>query len=335
MFPTNCRIGPIAIAFGCALALPAFAATYVTFAVPGAQVTNPIAINSNGDVVGNYGPENAPFNGFVRTSDGTITTFNVPGATDTYVSSINDQGVIVGTWDAQDEYYLPHGFVRSASGVITTFDPPGAYETMSAYISSNGTIAGTYYPGDLDPQLGYIMSSDGSFAVFTAPFGQTLSTVGAINVNGDVAGSFTDRTLFVRYSNGSLSTTTSGIVSGFIYVYGLNTSDQVVGTDYYSAGDIQHYIYINVPFLWANGSVNRILPSSGPDGGTTDARGINDNGDVAGSANGYGFLRASDGLITFFQVNSQPTGAAAINDSGVITGTTTTGSTISGYLRMP
>jgi hypothetical protein len=72
------KIQQITILLGCALFRRRFAASCVTFSIPGASVTWGADINNNGDVAGGYivslgtgGPSHA----FVRTSDGAITLF--------------------------------------------------------------------------------------------------------------------------------------------------------------------------------------------------------------------------------------------------------------------
>jgi hypothetical protein len=322
MFMTDSRIGRIAIVFGCALILPAFAASNIVFTVPGAFRTQPYTINNNGDVAGCYYPtDGSSCEAFVRTSDGTITTFAPPGAVNTFIGNINDSGAIAGTYIVIGDqgYYVSHGFVRSSSGVITTFDPPGASGTDTAFINDSGTIGGSY------GGTGYIESPDGTFTTFTGP-DNSLGYVAGINSNGDVGGSG-GKGLFVRTSDGTYYTISHNLGNYPGFVNGINASDEVVGTSE-TQGENPFYV-LTVPFVWTNGSrVEDFAP-----GLATSAFGINDNGDVVGGLGltGEGFLRSSAGQISVFNVGGESTAAYAINNSGVITGK----SGNSGFVQLP
>src|SRR5271154_2575905 len=63
--------------------------TILPFDVPGAQGTQPQAINAGGTVTGYYYDASFVIRGFLRAPDGTFTTFAAPGAT-----SVSGQGTI-------------------------------------------------------------------------------------------------------------------------------------------------------------------------------------------------------------------------------------------------
>src|SRR4029077_3352248 len=71
-------------------------ATFITFDVPGSNLTLPGAINPVGAITGLYGDANFVFHGFVRARDGTITTFDPAGSTFTEPIAINAAGAITG-----------------------------------------------------------------------------------------------------------------------------------------------------------------------------------------------------------------------------------------------
>lgn len=52
----------------------------LSFEVPGARVTLPLAINDAVAVTGSYYSATVPLAGFIRGPDGCITTFEVPGS---------------------------------------------------------------------------------------------------------------------------------------------------------------------------------------------------------------------------------------------------------------
>jgi hypothetical protein len=336
---TALSIGTLAIC--CALLSPAFPASNITFSVNG-ESTKPLAINSNGDVAGiyNYGSSYDATQAFVRTSDGTITTFNVPGANYTFVGNINDQGVIAGTYvvvgaDNVSTYY---GYVRSSAGVITTITPPGATDVDSAFINDNGVVAGNYN----GETAGYIMAPDGSFTTFTVT-GESFLNVSGININGDVGGATGSSPgvydgLFVRTSAGAYYTIAHDFGNAYLgfaggSAYGINASDEIVGTTIVLVNRFPGApIYITAPFSWTNGSnVQEFAPDVAQDEPVSEAYGLNDSGDIVGTFQYQGFLQASDGTITLFNVGAEHTAAYAINSSGVITGT----SGNNGFVRMP
>lgn len=332
---TTAKVGPIVAA--CLLTSSAFAASFTTFAVPGAWVTNPVSINSCGDIAGVHYTEGGPFHGFLRTNAGTLTTFDVAGATETSVSGINDQGEIAGTWSVQSEGYLGHAFVRSSDGQITTFDPPNAHQTMSACISNNGSIGGLYYPSASNSPLGYIRFPDGSFTTFTGPDGHVIESICPINSTGDMVGTLSDRTLFIRYNNGRFLIRPLASVPAPVhstYVTGINASRQVVGTLTWQYR-YPEFRYGFLPFVWSDYQVTEFLRNTTEGSTVTYALAINDLGDVVGGANIYGFLRTIDGTVTRFLVNDQPTFANAINNAGLIVGTTGISPNVVGFVGRP
>jgi probable HAF family extracellular repeat protein len=71
---------------------------YTAFDVPGAEVIYPFNINNSGTIVGQLINLAGGVDGFVRTSDGTVTIVDFPGASATVVGGINDRGDICGYW---------------------------------------------------------------------------------------------------------------------------------------------------------------------------------------------------------------------------------------------
>jgi hypothetical protein len=97
--------------------------------------------------------------GFVRTSDGTLTTFQGAklDAFATLPTGINASGEITGSYFSITTSTLEaHGFSRNASGVITSFDPPGSYGTTPTSINDSGVITGSFYPGEGVGAIGFI-----------------------------------------------------------------------------------------------------------------------------------------------------------------------------------
>ena len=146
--------------------------TITPFDVPGAgttgsaqgQGTQPLSINSAGDIAGFYVGANGGFHGFMRAANGAITApIDVPGAgtsggtehhgsvVGTLALSINAAGDITGIYS--DASHVGHAFVRAANGTMTyPIDAPGVATkgpvfiplTFAASINTAGDIAGTY-----------------------------------------------------------------------------------------------------------------------------------------------------------------------------------------------
>ncbi len=180
--------------------------------------TEPIAINTAGDVAGTYiDPNNGAYHGFVRAANGTITTFDAPGAgtgtaQGTVAISINSAGVIAGTYE--DANGVAHGFVRATDGTITTFDAPGAGSlawiaslgrkgsapplqgTYGFSVNDAGAIAGTY----LDASMvlhGFVRTAAGDVITsLDAPGAGTGGLQGTlaigINTAGNITGGYLD-----------------------------------------------------------------------------------------------------------------------------------------------
>jgi predicted membrane protein len=195
--------------------------TITTFDAPGAgtgtyEGTEPIGINTAGDIAGFYIDSSGVHHGFVRVTNGTITSFDAPGAgtgagQGTIGFSINTAGAIAGVY--ADSSGVAHGFVRAANGTITTFDAPGAgadlwlallmkkrnaiptQGTGSFSINSAGAIAGVY--ADSSEVLhGFVRAAKGTITAFSDPgagTGMLQGTVGAsINTSGQITGTYLD-----------------------------------------------------------------------------------------------------------------------------------------------
>jgi len=115
--------------------------TFTPLEYPGARDTTPFAINSRGDVVGNWDTDQSHTgHGFLLTN-GKMTSFDAPGAlpNSTAANGINDDGEIVGAYVGGDGYF--HGFIRQGTS-FTTLDCPGALDTIAWAINTAGDIAG-------------------------------------------------------------------------------------------------------------------------------------------------------------------------------------------------
>lgn len=101
---------------------------FKTIDYPGAHQTTSLAINSQGDIAGNY-TLSGSVHGFLLTGD-KFSTLDVPGSTRTLANCINSQGDIVGHYILDDVF---HGFLL-IGGEFTTIDVPGARATYAKRI---------------------------------------------------------------------------------------------------------------------------------------------------------------------------------------------------------
>src|SRR5581483_10498525 len=113
--------------------------TYTPIDFPGSNRTEPLGINSSGQVVGDYFGDGR-LRGFLL-SGGTFLTFDVFGSTQTTGFGVNDLGQVVGRYSAGASV---HGFLLS-DGEFTTLDFPGAAGFSSAEgINAAGQVVGVY-----------------------------------------------------------------------------------------------------------------------------------------------------------------------------------------------
>ena len=187
----------------------------------------------------------------------------------------------------------------SMDGALTDIAPADGYlETSVLGINDAGVMVGSV--SNLDgTRSGFIRSKDGTYTVFSHPDALSFTNPRAVNNKGLVTG-FRD--------------VLDGTRVGFIYDPKRETFTDIV------------------PSLF------------------TIAQGISSKGDVVGSAifdvnpcggnslDRFGWVRARDGSVTFFQVNGQRTSARGINDAGMIVGFATdrsTGQTTGFVIKAP
>ena len=115
----------------------------VTSFTPPGSTSVSVAINSSGEVVGNYQDSNNNSHAFIY-ENGQFSEIVIPGGSNPEVGSIDDAGVIVGNYE--DSAGNIHGFI-DAGGTITTVDIPGATETDVYGITTAGVIYGFYNDG--------------------------------------------------------------------------------------------------------------------------------------------------------------------------------------------
>lgn len=124
-----------------------------TFDVPGSLATEPVSINSRGQVTGWYLTADNLYHGFIRNLDSTFATFDAPQAgivpfSGTLTSAINDQGYVCGYVVRSDAVWV--AFVRDPQGTFTLFKAPGSSQnsgegTRAMSMNNRGAIAGWFF----------------------------------------------------------------------------------------------------------------------------------------------------------------------------------------------
>ena len=162
--------------------------TFTIYDEGGPYSTDVYAINTAGDITGDYDSDIDVGGGFL-TVDGVQTTFAGPsGFMGLLSQGINSSDVVVGQYADSDNN--THGFSRNPiTGAITTIDAPGATLTTASGINGAGVIVGNYQGSD-GINHGYI-DRKGVFTTFDVPGAQNTAVRG-INSVGGLVGQYVD-----------------------------------------------------------------------------------------------------------------------------------------------
>jgi len=226
-----------------------------TFDVPGTDGTGvgtvPVAIDSDGDVAGQWGTSAPPTHGFVRDSEGNITSFDAPNAgtgqnQGTFVQAMSLQGRIAGY--LTDSLRHNHGFVRLPNGAFKTIDVDGAMSfaggTKIYAINLSNSVAGLYYDNTGDH--GFVLDRQGNLAKFDIP-GRSSMMVTGINKNNDVVGWYV-----AGFVHGFVRSGATGVVTLFdvpgaesTIAQSINDKGQIAG--YYGDSSGNSYGFLRKP----------------------------------------------------------------------------------------
>jgi hypothetical protein len=204
-------LGGLVVTVG--VAPPARALDCAQIDIPGARSTTAYAINTPGDIVGQFVDAKNVSHGFlIDHRSGQFTVVDVPGATLTQANGINPQGDMVGRYNDGSG---AHGWLWS-DGQFSTIQFPGSTLTAASQINARGDIVGRYSVGTDGHGFTLI---DGVYASVDVP-GATGTNVLAFNgtsafgidESGDVSGFYV---------------TSDGVSHGFMirHVYGWGSSD--------------------------------------------------------------------------------------------------------------
>lgn len=298
-------------------------ASYTTVDVPGASGTSVTGVNTNGVIAG-YFSDASGRHGFIDTA-GQIVTVDVPGSTDTRLTSINDAGTVTGAYYT-DYGVVEHSFLRTASGTFTWLDDPATptggqwdqWGTEARGINVNGVVVGVFYSTDLDG--------------FTYP--------------DDSVGSITNYYGFI-WKNGQFTTyaypnATMNLPGAGTWLDGINKAGTMAG----SVTLVESPTVFGEAGLVVNGTTATTFRDVSLTDGAYDyswcdytrSAAINDLGTVVGVAgNGcagvqHAFVRVGSQYSYPTYPGAVSTNLASINNSGVIGGTWSDGTTDHGFV---
>lgn len=244
--------------------------------------------------------------------------FNVidyPGSTFTDVRGVNNSGQITG-YTSTDGV---HNFSFLYSGGVFTPLPASPLEPSALGMNDSGTIVGTT---NTVPKQGFIFSG-GAYAFFSRA-GWTNTEARGVNDSGLVTGwSYeTDSSGAYTASEGFIFNPATGSFtaipiagSNFVIAQGINTAGQVVGNARFTPGGSRGWL--RDP---GTGTISQFQIA----GGSTDARGINDAGILAGfvttATGAHGWVGTSLGYELLDVPGAANTYAEAVNHAGQVSG---------------
>jgi probable HAF family extracellular repeat protein len=239
--------------------------TYTQIDYPGSIFTEGYSIDTNGDIVGTYVDTSDNYHGFLL-SGVTYTTIDYPGGAGTYLFGLNDVGQIVGLGGNS------FGFLYDEQAqTFTAINYPHANETFPNAINNAGTIVGSVNYGK-NVNSGFALVSSSYKRV--SPPGTIQSLAAGVTESNEIVGNVfkTGETLNFLFSRGKYEALTMPNVPG-AQVTGINpTGTTVVGFYTTSSGIISGFLYQNstLTTLLFPGSIQ------------TQAYGINAAGEVVG-----------------------------------------------------
>jgi probable HAF family extracellular repeat protein len=244
-------------------------------------------------------------------------------------AGINDAGEVVGTSYANNGFYAFRWTARGGVQIIGALS--AGYGSFGDGINNSGQIVGE--SGARIGERAFRWTPTGGIQDLGGlPLHNSIAR--ATNNVGAAAG---ERTINIAGAVHAVRWTAAGAIldlgtlnakANYSSAYGINDAGEVVGTSYtdrYNAGPRA--------FLWTEDGGMQDLGTLGNAGGS-EARGINNAGQVVGASGPHAFLWSSGGGMRDLGALSQPEGtrALAINDAGQVVGADGVGDGSSAFL---
>jgi probable HAF family extracellular repeat protein len=251
------------------------------------------------------------------------------GGTFTQSWGINDTGAIA--MEIADGV-TPVNFIYQPSTATFTrlAAPPAGLLASAIGINNAGVVVGSVYPSDFSSEYAFVLR-DGAYQIFSQS-GWNFTEARAVGSDGRVTGfsysrigSASTGVAFI-YDPASAIFTPFGVPGAVATLaQGMNAAGQVVGSSYAFADDGGNFWGASAFLREANGDITPFRIN----GAATAARGINDNGLIAGWTNTSNGQRAFIGNASGFQLLECPAdvcpgmtdmGAEGINNLGQVVG---------------
>lgn len=284
--------------------------TFTTFDVPGANVTQPVAINNNGDIAGRF-TDASGSHAFIRTADGTFTVFD----SCSNVVGLNDLGEIAG-----DSGGSNGSCFRDRAGNVSTFalSQPGFSAGIVGLNNAGESIIKAFFRASGNMPFYFVQTLAGSLTSLPTPPGPYPAFLyTGLNNNGQAT----------AYSFDYYFETTHGLL-----------------VDIASGQFTTMFDYSTIPQWMWSGTVAKALNDSGEVlGSYTDGATLECCYPPGGPARPFNFALpsvdfiASPGgqkLLSFLPPFSTPA-AVGINQAGQVTGYYSDASGTHGYLGNP
>ncbi|HWX19298.1 MAG TPA: HAF repeat-containing protein [Candidatus Binatia bacterium] len=266
------------------------------------------AINNNGQIVGDSYTTNGLDHAFLY-SEGRMIDLGTLGGTWSFCGAINNQGQVVGA--SLTSNAVTHAFLYDGA-TMTDLDTLNTPYSEAYSINDNGQAVGVVHTNQTGFDLAFLFS--GGTMTSLGTLGGPSSQGYAINNNGQIVGSATtlsNGTYVFLYSGGVMSNV--GRLGLAAFAYGVNNHGQIVGFCFLPTGANDAFFYDG----------EKMIDLAPPGCTLSQARGINDNGDVVGFA-GTGFLYSGG---TLRNLNDLAAGCGwdlriptAVNNKGQIVG---------------
>jgi len=302
--------------------------TFVSFDGPHAgsasgHGTFPVAMNRLGGVALVTFDDTGISRAFVRHhKNGTYLQILPPHTQGTSISGLNAHGQVAGIFYNGSG---PVGYFRNVDGTYLILNPPGSDGLANVVgINEAGQVAGNAYIAGVATPFLWSPADPDNYVMFSVP-GGTNPFATALNVNGQIAGVYTDSTSkqpfgFLRNADGTIST--FHIVGNFqLQVNAINKWGTIVGSSF-DQNDSSGDMYLR----YSGGGKKTVFGSSH---GSLGPAAINDNGIVVGTDFGgdtqFGNAFSVDRSLTLTLIPvpfpAQGATANAINNAGAIVGT--------------
>jgi probable HAF family extracellular repeat protein len=239
--------------------------SFTTIAYPGASATEPLGINDEGQIVGDYFDATGIIHAFLYSSGSFVPL--VPGPNYSDATGINNSGQIVGDSNSTESSFFVY-----TGGTFTMAAYPGAIQTIARGINNAGEVVGSYFDGNDGNIVLSFLYTGGSFATIDYP-GAITTVANGINDTNQIVG-LASGTGFIGtgflFSNGSF-TAVNFPGAGSTELTSINDSGQIVGSFYTPSG--------SGSFLYSGGGFTQI---NVPGGYNASAWGINGSGEIVG-----------------------------------------------------